>query len=412
MTAQSLALTDEAETLQPVWSNHPLATWLAENRHAPNETEEFYRELHERLVANGIPIYRASSMLFAMHPLLVGRYFWWHRDRGVEVFDLEWGAEQSETYTASPLYVIHQGVDSLRRRLDVPEPQLDFAILAELKDEGATDYVATALRFSTGQINSITWSTRRPGGFSTEQLTLLYDLVPLISLRLELANAYDMGQSLLTTYLGQAAARRVLSGTVKRADGERIRAAIFYADLRNFTAMADAAPSEEVIETLNDYFDCVIAPVKSRGGEVLKFIGDGMLAIFPAEPGGMDSACCDAVAAAIEGFGNLMQLNQRRVAAGQAPLKSGVALHAGEVMFGNIGSADRLDFTGIGPAVNEVSRVEELTHMLDRPVLASAGFARCQCGISLESVGFHVLRGVRQPRELFAVPAALLPAAW
>lgn len=398
-----MSLADRDAPDQPVWSNHPLAAWLAECRHAPNETEDFWRELHAQMLAHGLPIYRASSMMFAMHPVLFGRYYWWHRDKGSEVTDMEWGMEHAEIYTASPLYVIHQGIDSLRRRLDIPEPQLDFPILRELRAEGATDYVATGLRFSTGQINSITWSSDRPGGFTTAELTLLYDLVPLISLRFELAHAYDMGQGLLNTYLGNAAARRVLSGTVKRADGERIRAAIFFADLRSFTTMADRMPAEQVIEILNDYFDCMIAPVRALGGEVLKFIGDGMLAIFPIEAGGKDKACLDATNAAIEGFENLGRLNQRRAAAGEPPLQTGVALHAGEVMFGNIGSADRLDFTVIGPAVNEVSRIEGLTRALDLPVLASAEFVDCQSGVAFESVGFHSLRGVQTARELFAL---------
>ncbi len=411
MAAQQLSLADPDRPHQPVWSNHPLAAWLALRRHAPNETEDFWRELHEQMLAAGLPIYRASAMMFAMHPLLIGRYYWWHRDKGVEVTDLEWGIEHSETYTTSPLYVIHQGVDSLRRRLDIPEPQFDFPVLRTLVAEGATDYVATGLRFSTGQINSITWSSDRPGGFTTEELTLLYDLVPLISLRFEMAHAYDMGQGLLNTYLGTAAARRVLSGTVKRADGERIRAAIFFTDLRDFTAMADRLPAQEVIESLNDYFDCMIAPVRERGGEVLKFIGDALLAIFPIEAGGKDNACIAATDAAIAGFENLGRLNRRRAAAGKSPLKTGVALHAGELMFGNIGSADRLDFTVIGPAVNEVSRLEELTRTLGQPVLASANFVDCQSGARFESVGLHELRGVPAPRELFALSPDRLPTA-
>ena len=142
----------------------------------------------------------------------------------------------------------------------------------------------------------------------------------MISLRLELAHAYDMGQGLLNTYLGAAAARRVLSGTVKRADGERLRAAIFFTDLRDFTAMADRLPAQQVIETLNDYFDCMIAPVRARGGEVLKFIGDGMLAIFPTDTDGKDKACLDATNAAIEGFENLGELNRRR-GAGAPPAR-------------------------------------------------------------------------------------------
>lgn len=389
---------------EPGWSNHPVATWLARPEHAPNETEDFFRALCERLTAEGIPLSRAQFGRLAMHPQVFARTYVWRRGGAIEVVDRPWGTENSDAYRSSPVYVIHQGADSLRRRLDVADPQLDFPILHELKAEGATDYVVMALPFSTGQKNFISWMTDRPGGFATADLSLLHDLLPLMSLRLELDGAYDVTNNLLNTYLGPAAARRVLAGTIKRAEGERLDAAIFYTDLRNFTAMADSVPPEEVIETLDDYFDCMIEPVKRRGGDVLKFIGDGMLAIFQIRRGDVDLAACRAISAAVEGFENLNRLNRGRADAGKAPLKVGVALHAGEVVFGNIGSADRLDFTVIGPAVNEVSRIDALSHLLDRPLVTSAEFAAHDCGFELESLGFHVLRGVRRPRELFGLP--------
>jgi adenylate cyclase len=411
MTAPLKIPIPERPELEPMWSSHPVATWLTQHEHAANEIEFFYAALNERLVAAGIPLFRATFGLLSMHPQVYARNFLWHHTDGVQVIDRKIDdGNKREDYVRSPVYLLHQGVDSIRRRLDQPAPMLDFPVLHDLKAEGATDYVAMALHFSTGQINFVSWSTDQAGGFTTEQLSLLHDLLPLISLRLELASAYFMASTLLNTYLGPAAARRVLSGTTRRAEGELIKAAIFYSDLRSFTAMADAVPSEEIIETLNDYFDCMIAPVKSRGGEVLKFVGDGMLAIFQMDRTSADDATCQAVGAAVESFHNLNRLNDRRQADGRTALRAGIALHAGEVMFGNIGSGDRLDFTVIGPAVNEVSRMESLTHMLDKPLLLSAPFAKHNCGSALNSLGFHVLRGVREPRELFTLPDHLLAA--
>lgn len=407
MTVQLPHSAVPASASEPGWSNHPIATWLARQAYAPNATEDFYAELCERLVAAGIPLFRTQYGQIAMHPQVFAVAYLWRRDRGVEVTERPRGTERSADYHTSPVFLIHQGVDSLRRRLDIAESELDFPILGELKAEGATDYVAMAMPFSTGQINYVSWATDRAGGFTTADLTLLHDLLPLISLRLELASAYNMANTLLDTYLGTSAARRVLAGTITRAEGERIEAAIFYSDLRNFTAMADTRPSQEVIDTLNAYFDSMIEPVKAKGGDVLKFIGDGMLAIFPYR-GDADMASCRAISAAIEGFENLAALNRRRAETDLPPLKAGVALHAGEVVFGNIGSADRLDFTVIGPAVNEVSRMDALSFVLDRPLVTSAEFARCDCGMNLESLGFHVLRGVREPRELFGLPRGRL----
>lgn len=391
------------------WRSDPLAEWLMTALHRPNAEQDFFVELCARLVDEGIPVARAFCGLLSLHPLFVSRNLIWTPEDGVRVISREHAAITSDFYYKSPVYLIHQGLDSVRQRLDVDEGHLEFDIWKEMKAGGMTDYVALPLRSSTGETNIISFATRQAGGFETAELARLYDLLPLISIRLELLNAYFGTRSLLTTYLGEAAARRVLAGTIRRAEGEAIRAAIYFCDLRDFTALSDRLNGDEMIETLDDYFDSMIEPIRALGGEVLKFIGDGMLAIFPMDHRTGGLACQSALAAAEEGLENLRRLNQRRAENGLSALCVGIGLHAGEVIFGNIGAADRLDFTVIGRAVNEVSRVEALTRTLDRPILMTAAFRHLVEGREVISLGRRALYGVSEPAEIFA-PVPFAPA--
>lgn len=385
------------------WRADPLANWLMTELHRPNAEIDFFEDLCKRIDAQDMNLIRAFCGLLSLHPLYVSRNFIWRPGHDAEVVLRGHGAMTSDFYMKSPIYLIHQGAERIRQRLDLDDDLLEFDIWRELKREGATDYVALPMRFSTGEVNVISFATSRPGGFDNGQIERLRDLIPLMTVRFELMNAYNATGSLLSTYLGEAAARRVLAGTIQRAEGEAIRAAIFLCDLRGFTRMSDRMEGHEIIETLDDYFDCMIEPVKAMGGEVLKFMGDGMLAIFPLDDRTGWLACHSALAAAEEGIANLAELNVRRHEQGKPPLKVGIGLNAGDVIFGNIGSADRLDFTVIGRAVNEVSRVEALTRTLDRPILMTESFAKLAAkGAKLESLGFHALPGVSRPSEIFS----------
>lgn len=387
----------------------PVAAWLTDQGDRHMGTAEFFGELCDRLSAAGVPLSRASCGLFATHPQTFSRWLVWRREAGAQEISRPHGIEESDVYLDSPVALIHQGAAAIRRRLDVPDPQLDFPIVREMKDAGATDYVVMALRSMTGRSNYISWSTDRPGGFTTEQLAWIDDLLPLISLRLELDNAYFTARTLLAVYLGQGAGRRVLEGTVRRAQGEVIRAAIWYSDLRGFTVMAERVSPAELIETLGEYFDCMVNAVQEHGGEVLKFIGDGVLAIFPVGTGEARTACACSLDAAIDALARLVELNRRRAATGRDALRIGLALHVGDVIYGNIGAADRLDFTVIGSAVNLVCRVEPLCATLGRPVLVSETFVHCACSGELVSVGRHTLRGIAAPQELFTLPDSRIP---
>lgn len=386
------------------WRSDPMAEWLMTALHRPNAEQDFFAEFCARLVGEGLPVGRVFCGLLSLHPQFISRNLIWSPDAGCRLLTREHGVLQSDFYLRSPIRLIHQGADSVRQRLDVDPGLLEFDVWRELKQDGMTDYVALPLHFSTGETNVISYATSRPGGFRTAELARLYDLLPLLSIRLELANAWFATMTLANTYLGEAAARRVLAGTIRRAEGEAIRAAVYLCDLRNFTAISDRADGAEIIAMLDDYFDCMIAPIRRQGGEVLKFMGDAMLAMFPMDDRTARLACGSALKAAETGTRDLARLTVTREEQGQPPLRAGIGLHAGEVIFGNIGSADRLDFTVIGRAVNEVSRVEALTRTLRRPILMTAGFARLTARQDLVSLGDHVLPGVSVPTEIFAPP--------
>ena len=403
MTEQAARKSLQADIHDPGRRAASISTWLTEHGGIRVDPQTLMTELCERLVAVGVPLSRASYGAPTLHPQVWGSQFIWRRDgEGVSEIRHRHDAARSSTYRDSPVRVLHQGAAAVRRRLDIPAPQFDFPILRELAAEGATDYVAMPLRFTSGWTGYISWACDRHGGFSAADLSRLEGLLLLIALRLELEASYRMSEGLLETYLGRDAARRVLVGKVRRGEGKRIRAAILLSDLRGFTAMADRLPAEEVIAHLDAYFDVMVTQVHEYSGEVLKFIGDAMMAVFDVDGSSRGKACCQAVHAAIGAVRAIAELNRDR----PEKLNFGIALHLGDVVYGNIGAADRLDFTVIGPAVNEAARMEGLCRSLDKQILISASFARsCTCK-PLVSLGRHRLRGVREPQELFTVGAA------
>ncbi len=381
------------------------AHFLADHRGEGLTIEAIVEGLSTRMVADGLPLMRLSISLSDYHPEVIGRSYAWVRDKGIEVTDRAYTPKRSDTYMGSPIKLIHDGADGLRRRLDGPNAVLDFAVTRELHALGATDYVGMALNFSDTTRHFVSWATDRAGGFSTEEITFFDLVLPLLCMRLELAHARRITEQLLTTYLGTDATRRIISGDIRRSHGEDIAAIIFYCDLRGFTRLTDALPPRDVIALLGEYYDAVAGPVRLHGGDVIKMIGDGMIAIFPIKDG-LDPAraAYEALDAAREARATLESIPSERLPEGVDRLAAGFALHVGQVTFGNIGSRDRLDFTVIGPAVNEVSRIEPLTKVLDHSLLLTSDFANLPSGIETKSLGFHVLRGVREPREIF-VPA-------
>ena len=380
------------------------AHFLADHRGQSLSIEAIVEGLATRAADDGIPLMRISISLSDYHPEVIGRSYAWIRGQGIEITDRAYTPKRSEVYWDSPIRVIHDGADGLRRRLEGPDALLDFAITRELKNQGATDYVGMALNFSDSTRHFVSWVTDRGGGFSTEELTFFDLLLPLMCMRLELAHARRITEQLLNTYLGTDATRRIMSGDIRRSVGEDITAVIFYCDLRGFTRMTDTLPPADVIKVLGEYFDAVAGAVRAHGGDVIKMIGDGMIAIFPVRDG-MDHgrAAVEATDAARDARSALEAIEPERLPDGVDRLAAGFVQHVGQVTFGNIGSRDRLDFTIIGPSVNEVTRIEPLTKVLGHSLLVTADFAKLPSSLKLKSLGFHVLRGVRTPREIFTL---------
>jgi adenylate cyclase len=411
----------------PSWPDSRLvltnaARWLIDHDGKAMPMADLIEGFCSHLLAEGVPLFRTTTGLPSMHPLTLTRGFTWQRGQGVTVTERGHEVIRSDEYLKSPIAVIHQGAAAIRRQIEQPGTPMDFGILHDLKAIGATDYVVLPMRFTQGpgmgrdgqNVSFMSFATDRAGGFRPEELSYLMELMPLIALRMELEAGRRMTRDLLTTYLGRSPAERVLKGDIRRGQGYEVEAAIWLSDLRGFTAFSDRHETMEVVATLDRYFDAMAGPIQAHGGEVLKFIGDGLLAIFRVEDGNtLEAACRRALTAAENAFAGLHELNQGRAIAGVAPLKVGIGLHVGKVVFGNIGARDRLDFTVIGRAVNEVARLEAQTKAVDRPLLSSAAFADAinrddGTPYRLESVGFHALRGVREPQELFTLPAERL----
>ena len=366
-----------------------------------------------RIISAGVPLWRAMIGVDTLHPVLEGRLFRWRRDSAAPT-ETEYSrhemAREPERWLRSPFYLLLQtGEGSLRRRLERTPSDGAFPALDELRAEGATDYLAIVNRFdgdgAIGQADGVysSWATDRPGGFSDDHLAALELLVPCLALGIKSAATAGIAETLVETYLGRDAGHRVLRGNIERGVAERIGAVLWFSDLEGFTRITDTAPPEQIIPLLNDYADAIASAIHANGGDVLKFIGDGILALFQA--GTPAEGCRQALEAARDSGRRVAKLNEKRVAKGLPVTRFYLGLHVGEVFYGNIGSFDRLDFTVVGPAVNEVSRIAAMCRSLDQPVLLSAAFADA-AGSSrgqLVSVGRYALRGVQRPRELFTL---------
>jgi adenylate cyclase len=375
---------------------------LGEGPHIDSEVELF-DELCWRLLGDGVPLWRATLHMGTLHPLIRGVGARWLRElKIIEEFRILHGNEATREYLQSPIRATIERGTPFRRRLvqDTPE----YPLLSKLRKAGATDYFAVALNRTFRLFPVVAWATDRPSGFSDADIAALEEINPALAAIVETRAVRRISANLLDTYLGPQAGRRILAGQIRRAEGERLRAVIMMTDLRGFTALSDQLPGDEVIELLDDYFDAIATPIENRKGEILKFIGDGMLAIFPAEDDDdFSQSSVHALEAATEGLARLDAVNQTRRRVGRTELRIGIGLHLGEVIYGNVGSASRLDFTVIGPAVNLASRIEDLTKRFGRPMLFSSAFARI-CPRPLVSLGLQPVRGLSEPEEVFGLP--------
>lgn len=393
--------------------HNSLVGWLLAEGWTAADSTLLLEGVAESLIEDGFPLSRMLVFVHSLHPQVVGVRYTWHRKTGqVATWSAPYSIVQTATYRDSPVAAIIDGTTGvIRRRLDVPDPCLDFPVLQELLEEGATDYVAMPLVFSDGKIHVATFVADKSGGFTDAQLNGLKESMVVLARLLEVQTVRRTARSLLETYLGKYTGERVLRGLVRRGDGEDVHAVIWFCDLRDSTAMADSMPRSAFLGVLNEFFDCVAGAVLYHGGEVLRYIGDAVLAIFPVgTPScGTRRECCDAVTschsalkAAKNARARMMALNQKRAQSGEPPLRYGLALHMGDVTYGNIGVPERLEFTVVGAAANEAARMEALCKSLNQPLLISSEFRRCFPG-ELVSLGFHTLRGVHTPREIFTL---------
>jgi adenylate cyclase len=363
-------------------------------------------ELSWRLAAAGMPLLRVSLRGGTLHPQFLGAtYVWWRTSAQTQEIMITHEVADLILPEENPVVRVWNG-ETLRRRLEGPETRFDFSILYDLKERGATDYFALPVGGAFGpQAYMAAYVTDRPGGFAEREIADLATVSERLSVVADMNSQRQIAENVLKSYLGPQSGRKVLAGQIRRGSGESISAVLWSSDLRRFTQMSDQLSGERVIGILNDLFDLQAKAIVGHGGEILKFIGDGLLAIFPvANPDQAARTAGNALAAAQEAQAALGLLRAGASEAAGAPLEIVVALHYGTVIYGNIGAADRLDFTVIGPAVNLVSRIEAIAKSFDLPLIVSDDFARAYGG-TLTSLGEHQLRGLDLPHELFTPPA-------
>jgi adenylate cyclase len=378
--------------------------WLGGEARRLDSSVRVVDELAWRLLAAGVSLVRLTLHSRTLHPQFLGATYVWWRDTG-RTQEVMIGHELADLvpYEQNPVLRVVQGGETLRRRLDGPEAEFDFSILHDLKARGGVEYFALPVVSAVAsQDHMVTYVTDRPGGFSEREITDLSAGAARLSAIADLNGQKKIAENVLTAYLGPQTGPKVLAGQIRRGSGEAISAVLWSSDLRGFTQLSDHLPGERVIAILNELFDLQAHAIAGHGGEILKFVGDGLLAIFPvANPDDAPRAARNALAAAHEALAALSARVALESEAREAPLKIVIALHYGTVIYGNIGAADRLDFTVIGPAVNLVSRVEGVAKSLDLPLVVSDNFADAYGG-GLTSLGRHQLRGLEQPHELFA----------
>lgn len=376
--------------------------WLTNGTRDQRFVDNVFAEMCIRLREAGIPLKRSTLHIRIQHPQWLGaRIMWSDGMREAEIGRVDFDVMGRSEFIGSPANEVLNGAPEVRENLE-QDPALGrkHALYDEMRAMGLTDYVAWPLYHTLGKRHLITFATDRPGGFDDAHLAALKKVLPVLALVSEIRVKNRLARTLLETYVGTHAGELILAGATRRGTGTTVRAAIMICDLRDFTRISDNWPRDDVIDLLNDYFDAMSEPIARHGGEILKFIGDGLLAIFPLS---QPKACVNLLHAVTEAREAMVALNERNSATGRAPLNYGIGVHVGDVMYGNIGSKARLDFTVIGPAVNMASRLETLTKQIGKPVLLSRDFAEMVAPeFELERVGQHTVRGFSDPIELFA----------
>ena len=377
--------------------------WLIKDTRKQRFIDNILVEMCERLNAAGVPVGRATLHFRTHQPQWLGARLLWRTGMTEARIDtFAYGAENTPQFLKSPASEIHNGVEEVRQDLTASDAGLRHPLFDELRNEGLTDYVAWPVEHTLDKRHIVTFATGRTGGFDAAHITFLRDLLPALALVTEIRLKNILARTLLQTYVGPHASEQILAGATTRGNGVTVSAAIMICDIRDFTTLSDLWPRDDVIDMLNDYFDAMAEPIDRHGGEILKFMGDGLLAIFPLSK---PDACANLLRAIREGQTAMARLNEVNARRARPALQYGVGVHVGNVMYGNIGSAKRLDFTVIGPAVNVASRLETLTKDVKRPVLLSKAFVNMLDGddIGAVSLGPYPLRGLDEPVDVLAL---------
>ena len=403
---------DFGHRAMPPTLSSQISEWIVQAALAGTSEQAMLTEVCERLATAGVAIVRGTMGSSLLHPTLGARGVRWNRGKGgtEETFPRTAATVVNENWLRSPFYVLYEsGKGRLRRRLDATYQRNEFPLLDTFQDQGATDYVAFLMPIGEnvrmGDVDGLTssFTTDAADGFTDDQIELLASIVPPLALAFLQRTMDRTARTLIKTYLGTDAAKRVLAGNIVRGQADPIRAVVWYSDLIGFTRISDNESPAGVFAMLNDYAEAQVEAIEAHGGHVLKFIGDGILAIFPGDD--TADACARALDAADDQQRRIAELNERRVAAGAPVTNTHLALHMGELLYGNVGSARRLDFTVLGPAVNEASRIETLCGSLDQAVIVSWSFADAAgtARSRLVSLGRYAMKGVARPQELFTL---------
>ncbi|QIO35575.1 adenylate/guanylate cyclase domain-containing protein [Bradyrhizobium sp. 1(2017)] len=379
-----------------------VSNWLIDGAWSSMAPPEMIADFCERLVAAGLPLWRFGIFIRTLHPEIFGRNFIWRRGQDLEIGSVDFDILDTPEFGRSPLRIVfEQGVE-VRGRVDDPDSKR-FPFVDDMRAEGATDYIALPVPFLDGSIHATSWVTQHPGGFSDGDIAAIRSIIAPLARVSEIISLRRTAEMLLDTYVGNRAGARILGGQIRRGHNDTMQAAIWLSDLRGFTALSDRLPAETVVTILNHYFDCQVTAIRGHGGEVLKFMGDGLLAVFPIDEYVGDAAhvCTRVLEAARESRASVEAL---AVPVGDAVerFRFGVALHVGNILYGNIGGGNRLDFTCIGPAVNLAARLEKITGRLGRTVVASEGFANV-CREGWHELGEFPIAGFSKAQRVYGL---------
>ncbi|MDE2376622.1 adenylate/guanylate cyclase domain-containing protein [Bradyrhizobium sp.] len=379
-----------------------IISWLVDGARSAATPTDMMADVCNRMVEAGLPLWRVGVFIRTLHPDIFGRSFIWRPGTEVQVGSVDFDFLDSPEFIQSPLKMVFEEGIEVRRRIDDPASRR-FPILDDMRAEGVTDYIAMPLPYLDGSTHATSWTTKRPGGFTDDDIAMLRAIVAPLARITEIISLRRTAAMLLDTYVGNRAGERILGGQIRRGHADTMQAVIWLSDLRGFTALSDRLPAETVVEILNHYFDCQVASIRGHGGEVLKFMGDGLLAVFPIDEyiGDANHVCAGVLEAARESRASVEALSFP-VGDAVERFRFGVALHVGNILYGNIGGGNRLDFTCIGRAVNLAARLEKIAGRLGRTVVASEGFVGA-CDGGWSELGEFPIAGFSQAQRVYGL---------